>query len=294
MPDEKTQWSTRWHEYSPHEHTDPKVLDNDITKMDPVRCPGNMGWADPPIPTEIDPEEWRRRFSFEGDLVFGRDGRPRNPRGRTGMVGRGLLGKWGPNHAADPIVTRYNPARPSQLQMVAIKRRDTGDWAIPGGMVDAGETVSVTVKREFMEEAGNLPQDQREGFKKLIDELFEGGSVVYQGYVDDPRNTDNAWIETTAFHFHCDDTVGTKIKLKSGDDAQAVMWLSIDKSIKEYQELYASHREWVDGIARRLDAQRLEESDSSAQPSSPGGEEDTVGDLSETSRRISKAATYVS
>ena len=26
--------------------------------------------------------------------------------GRTGMVGRGLLGKWGPNHAVDPIVTR--------------------------------------------------------------------------------------------------------------------------------------------------------------------------------------------
>ena len=23
------------------------------------------------------------------------------------MVGRGLLGRWGPNHAADPIVTRY-------------------------------------------------------------------------------------------------------------------------------------------------------------------------------------------
>lgn len=30
----------------------------------------------------------------------------RNPRGRTGLSGRGLLGRWGPNHAADPIVTR--------------------------------------------------------------------------------------------------------------------------------------------------------------------------------------------
>lgn len=32
---------------------------------------------------------------------------PRNPMGRTGMSGRGLLGRFGPNHAADPIVTRY-------------------------------------------------------------------------------------------------------------------------------------------------------------------------------------------
>ena len=31
----------------------------------------------------------------------------RNPVGRTGMIGRGLLGRWGPNHAADPVVTRY-------------------------------------------------------------------------------------------------------------------------------------------------------------------------------------------
>ena len=30
----------------------------------------------------------------------------RNPVGRTGIRGRGCLGRWGPNHAADPIVTR--------------------------------------------------------------------------------------------------------------------------------------------------------------------------------------------
>ena len=89
-------------------------------------------------------------------------GKPRNPRGRTGMTGRGTLGKWGPNQAADPIVTRWNPDDPDELQVpgpypspspsanpspnpnqvVAIKRGDTGDWALPGGMVDDGETVS--------------------------------------------------------------------------------------------------------------------------------------------------------
>ena len=35
------------------------------------------------------------------------DGVPLNPIGRTGLCGRGQLGKWGPNHAADPIVTRW-------------------------------------------------------------------------------------------------------------------------------------------------------------------------------------------
>lgn len=65
----------------------------------------------------------------------------RNPIGRTGIVGRGLLGKWGPNHAADPIVTRWKKDSAGEkvmlkgkplLEFVAIKRRDTGEWALPG------------------------------------------------------------------------------------------------------------------------------------------------------------------
>jgi len=133
-------------------------------------------------------------------------------------------GKWGPNHAADPIVTRFDPGRPDQLQVVAIKRKDTGDWALPGGMVDSGETVSLTVKREFEEEAGNLAiyPEQQALFKVSLDALFDRGKEIYRGYVDDPRNTDNAWMETTAFHFHCSDAVARRLPLRAGDDASDV------------------------------------------------------------------------
>ena len=34
-------------------------------------------------------------------------------------------------------------------------------------------------------------------------------SQIYRGYVDDPRNTDNAWMETVAYNFHDND--GTKV-----------------------------------------------------------------------------------
>merc|ERR1719231_578857 len=100
------------------------------------------------------------------------------------MKGRGLLGKWGPNHAADPIVTREHPET-KQIQMVAIRRGDTGEWAIPGGMVDDGEKVSITVKREFEEEASNVSDDEKPEVKKMLEELFKGGEKVYEGYVDD-------------------------------------------------------------------------------------------------------------
>ena len=94
------------------------------------------------------------------------------------------------------------------LEFVSIQRKDTGEWAIPGGMVDPGEKVSVTVKREFMEEAldsTGTGKDKLDSLSGMVDEFFAGGEEVYKGYVDDPRNTDNAWMETVAFSFH-DDT----------------------------------------------------------------------------------------
>lgn len=46
------------------------------------------------------------RESYTGSYDV-QNGYPLNPVGRTGMSGRGVLGRWGPNHAADPVVTRW-------------------------------------------------------------------------------------------------------------------------------------------------------------------------------------------
>ena len=97
---------------------------------------------------------------------------PLNPWRRTGLVGRGLLGKFGPNHAADPIVVRFNPAI-MQLEFVAVKRCDTGQWAIPGGMVDAGESVTLTLRREFHEEAGSSNTEE------LLTKVFAKLSLIH-------------------------------------------------------------------------------------------------------------------
>ena len=39
-------------------------------------------------------------------------------------------------------------------QIVLVRRRDNGKWALPGGMVDWGEEISTTIKRELTEETG--------------------------------------------------------------------------------------------------------------------------------------------
>ena len=69
---------------------------------------------------------------------------------------------------------------------------------------------------------------------------------VYRGYVDDPRSTDHAWMETTAFHFHCPREVGERMPLKAGDDAGQVMWLDVSMDNQTYRELYGGHRSLID------------------------------------------------
>lgn len=42
----------------------------------------------------------------------------------------------------------------SDGRIVLIRRRDDGLWALPGGMVDWGEDIPTTVRRELLEETG--------------------------------------------------------------------------------------------------------------------------------------------
>ncbi|MBE9175316.1 NUDIX hydrolase [Synechocystis salina LEGE 06155] len=38
--------------------------------------------------------------------------------------------------------------------IVLVRRRDTGQWSLPGGLIDWGETVAITAARELREETG--------------------------------------------------------------------------------------------------------------------------------------------
>ena len=132
------------------------------------------------------------------------------------------------------------------LQMIAIQRRDTEEWAIPGGMVEDGETVSDTLRNEINQEACNNMDSNN--FSVEIDKILDknNGVIIYRGYVDDPRNTDSRWIETTAVHYHCDCNLAKEIKLNSGDDAKNVMWLDMTNLVPKYRNLYANHKMMTD------------------------------------------------
>ncbi len=222
VPAEKVSWATAFEAYAPQSYTAPQVLQNDLTLR-----PG--GWADEADPVNTVARRGPLRSVTGRPIQLDALGHPLNPAGRTGMRGRGLLGKWGPNFAADPIVTRLDPVT-GELEMLAIRRKDNGQWAIPGGMVDFGEDVSATLAREFEEETG-----------VALD--LSDARLVYLGYVDDPRNTDHAWIESTVKHKHLDPVMASRIAPLAGDDAAAVQWLPLTP--ENLARLHASHGDFV-------------------------------------------------
>ena len=94
--------------YTPPFYEEPRLAKNreDLSQ--------GLKYADPPqeaLTAEfVDKIRARETFENGGKIMWDdATGLPRNPRGRTGVCGRGELGQWGPNHAADPIVTRKEP-----------------------------------------------------------------------------------------------------------------------------------------------------------------------------------------
>ena len=224
IPQNLRAWRHEMPGYAPPFYESPSLPNHDRTQV-----PG--GWADP---AKVSREEfllWSttgHMKSYEGPIQHDVEtGRPLNPLGRTGIQGRGVLGKWGPNHAADAVVTRISPDT-GYLEVLLIQRR-CGAWAIPGGMVDASETPLESAYRELSEETGIEMDDTKP-------------RLVYQGIGDGPRVTDNAWVETTVYHFHLEVTSAVaRAKLQGLTDAVDAKWMTVTPDL--IRSLYANHGE---------------------------------------------------
>ena len=129
-------------------------------------------------------------------------------------------GLWfdGPNYTADAVIID-----PDTEKIVLIKRRDTGDWALPGGFIEPSERSDQAAVREAFEETGLA--------------LSEPTQCIYRGIVADPRNTDQAWIETSAYLF----TQSSDMTVCGSDDACEARWLPLG----DLPQLYASHDDIV-------------------------------------------------
>lgn len=260
VPDGMRAWDVPFDAYDPPDFTHANV------EAGPV-------WAHPP---RLDDQMWaalreqghpvwdvslgKLTFVKVGDAIavdddVGVDGLPRrrmlNPAGRTGLAGRGILGKYGQNPASDLIVARRNRTT-KKREFLTILRADTKQLSTTGGMVDPEDTDEVAesattglVKagiRELIEEAlsnGDEVLEELKAFLKTAGNL----RCIDGGFVDDVRNTDHAWMVTGVFVCLLPDELADKIELQErNDEASGIAWRTYDEIVEHPAGVFASHK----------------------------------------------------
>jgi ADP-ribose pyrophosphatase len=161
-------WMLECPEYDPPYFVAPEVLEADSSKIE-------GGWADPEDWSSLGDALGERESRFRDE-----EGRPRNPKGRTGIAGRGLLGLWGANLSVAPVVVRSGPA--TGLEVLLGKPEDSSEPILSMGFLLPGEDPEAGVRRVLETDTSWAPE--------------EPGEVITEGYRYDPRQTDHAWVET--------------------------------------------------------------------------------------------------
>jgi 8-oxo-dGTP diphosphatase len=90
-----------------------------------------------------------------------------------------------------PVVGVAVAAQTADGRWLLIRRRDTGDWALPGGTLEWGETLLQAARRELLEEAGVMVNGPLElcgvYSRPERDYRFHGVTVLLQAQVQEPH-----------------------------------------------------------------------------------------------------------
>ena len=247
VPDEKVPWEVEFKEYRPTDWTNSDLVGNaidpDVRKERHIRLKFNHNDGKTNRTSHLGVYELTDTRENSGAV-------PLNPMGRTGLKGRGHLGRWGPNHRGELIVTRWQRnsrninmmhqiSRKPILEVAVRRQRGTMEFLIPVSMADAGSAPLYTATQEFIEDAvvsSNLDDRSSQQALKMGDLFFQAGNgqEVYRGYVDDNLNTDNAWLETIVAHYHDESGVSLgKLPLGNGDDSLCWIEVSADTKLAE-------------------------------------------------------------
>ncbi|CAH8291664.1 unnamed protein product [Schistosoma intercalatum] len=151
-------------------------------------------------------------------------GAPLNPMGRTGLLGKGLLPRWGPNHSFVLCITRWTRdtrtgvqvirSNRGVLQYLALERnkRLCMPWYLTDhtNKCDFDECVPKIIS-SLVTRRGRaiLPEKRVERLLKRIEKAEV--TQIFKGYLDDQLNADSAWMETVVINLHESESKGAQL-----------------------------------------------------------------------------------
>ena len=101
------------------------------------------------------------------------------------------------------MVVLTDASAPSLLLVQRAHPPFAGEWALPGGFVEAGERISEAAPRELAEETG-----------------LEAGALWLLGVYDTPGRDPRGWTVSIAYLT----TVGEEVPVRGADDASDARW----------------------------------------------------------------------
>lgn len=197
-----TSWRFDCPDYSPPYYVAPSVIENDYTKI-------ANGWADPENIRLVERK-------FEG-CKTDKDGKPLHPRGRTGLTGRGLLGRWGGNPAVNCVIFRSGIKKDS-FEVLLCKKGQEEIVTFPRGFVHPAQAEKAAMVSVLQKKCG--------WSEPLTSE------IVSKGIAYDDRQTDNAWVEITTFSLLLDADQSPDF-FSSKRSYEEVSWWSLDSVLAE-------------------------------------------------------------
>lgn len=226
-------WSVTWPGYTPANLNPPESLEGRAGSDAEVTVKAMQ------TPDDVPPAEWLRR-SAAALVPFDLDDRgwPLNPGGRTGKTGNtSLLRHWGENTAADCVV------RSDDGYVLMIRRDTLRLWALPRWMTEPDEDPVAAMRRALLAETG-------------VDVSGVDPEILRRGYVEDPRETDNAWVCSVLGLF----SIPKRVPASAAADAAEVGWFRIDSADRLDAELdvrgglYDAHRPLLQDVLDHLSA----------------------------------------
>ncbi|CAF1577174.1 unnamed protein product [Rotaria sp. Silwood1] len=196
--DDQVPWSIDLSNYNPSYYTQ-TLLINDTNEIDPEIISKNFMWNTFDINYNVD----RRTANPIGYYLIDKNGYPLNPLGRTGLYGRGELKRWAVNYQIHLVIMcGTNEIKSGQeiFKYIMEKPKINDDYyrllstSTTGTNMNAIKKTLKLYLSNIYRKWNNFNNNKNE---IKINEIIEHLTFVSTAYIDDPKNTDNAWLETS-------------------------------------------------------------------------------------------------